>query len=183
LSFTIEQKTEGDMADSEVAEFPFRAPRLSLLVLFWHPVVNALSAFNWLFFVSDETNLLGSQLSRAHIAFNVIGALTYLLISAVLIFWPYRFGAFMLGKTRRNRLVLGAILVYFTHILPCWMIEFSIVWNYGWFTVVQGTSFILLTMSFIVETLVVWLGYVWQMAGFMQQNYGNTVFGRGSSAK
>lgn len=161
-------------------ELPIRVPRLSLLILFWHPVVNAISAFNWLFFTSDETNLLGSQLTRAHIAFNVIGALVYLILSAVFIFWPYRFGAFMLGKTRRNRLALGSILVYFSHILPCWMIEFAVVWNHGWFSVLQGTSFVLLTMSFIVETVVVWVSYIWHMAGFMQANYGNTVFGRGT---
>lgn len=162
---------------------PVRFPRLSLLVLFWHPIVNGLSAFNWLFFVSDETNLLGSQLPRAHIAFNAIGAVVYMMISSVLIFWPYRYGAFMLGKTRRNRLSLGSILVYFAHIMPCWIIEFSIVWNHGWFSVLQGSSFILLTMSFIVETLVVWFAYMWFMAGFMQSSYGNTVFGRGTLTK
>lgn len=162
---------------------PVRLPRLSLLVLFWHPIVNALSAFNWLFFTSNEINLLGSQLPRAHIAFNVIGAMVYLVLSSVLVYWPYRYGAFMLGKSRRNRLSLGSILVYFAHILPCWMIEFAVIWNHGWFSILQGASFILLSMSFIVETFVVWFAYMWFMAGFMQVSYGDTVFGRGTLMK
>lgn len=86
----------------------------------------------------------------------------------------------MLGKTRRNRLAAGMVIIYFLHVMPCWMIEFSVVWNFGWFSILQGTSFIMLTMSFIVESLLVWISYVWQMAGFMQVNYSNTVFGRGS---
>ena len=125
--------------------------------------------------------MLGRNLPRFHIAFDVIGLLTYLLVASVLIYWPYRFGAYMLPKTRRNKLMLGAAIIYFFHVLPLWFVEFTIVWNYGWHTLIQSVSFLFLTFSWVVETLGVWYAYMWHMAGFMNKNYGNTKFGRGGA--
>lgn len=158
-----------------------RPPRLSLVLLFWHLIQIFISGFNWLYFLSNETSMIGTNLPRAHIAFNVMGMISYVLLASVFMFWPYRFGSFMLNKTRRNRLVAGCIIVYFIHVMPCWMMEFSVVWTYGWFSVLQGTSFLFLTLTWSLETLFVWLAYAWNMSGFMHNQYANTKFGRGSA--
>lgn len=76
-------------------------------------------------------------------------------------------------------MMFGSVLVYFVHVLPCWIIEFGIVWDSGWHTTLQSLSFMFLTISWIFETLAVWYGYMWHMAGFMQRYYSNTIFGRG----
>ena len=102
-----------------------------------------------------------------------------MLIASLLMFWPYRYGQFMLPKTRRNRLSGGIGIAYFTHVVPCWMMEFSVVWTYGWFTTLQGVSFICLTLTWALETVYIWAAYMWFMAGFMNNRYGNTKFGRG----
>ena len=165
-----------------MADFPLRPPRLSLAILLAHPIAMAVSSFNWLLFTSNETSLLGATLPQAQIAFNAIGSFSFLIIASVLMFWPYRFGSFMLPKSRRNRLLLGTAIVYTFHVLPCWVIEFSIVWNYGWFAIIQAVSFIYLTSLFILESITVWIAYIWHLSGFTQNNYGNTLFGRGSSS-
>lgn len=157
----------------------FRVPRVSLFLMHWHFFLLMVTGFNWRFFVSKEESMLGSNLPRIHLAFVIMGTLIYAFLASVFMFWPYRFGNYMLPKSRRNKLFLGAFLVYFVHVLPCWIVEFSIVWNYGWHTVIQAVSFVYLTVSWIIETLSVWYGYTWHMAGFMNANYGMTRFGRG----
>lgn len=159
--------------------YSLRGPRLSLFLLHWHFVQIFICGFNWRFFVSKEESMLGTNLPRAHVAFNVMGLLAYLFVASVFIYWPYRYGSYMLRKRRRNLLMLGSIIVYFIHVLPCWMIEFSIVWSYGWFTLIQSVSFLFLTISWILETVGVWIAYMWHMAGFMNNNYGKTPFGLG----
>ena len=125
--------------------------------------------------------MLGDNIPRAHAAFNIIGLLAFSFVGSVLMFWPYRYGCYMLPKRRRNKIFAGVAVTYFTHVLPCWMIEFSIVWSYGWFELLQGVSFILLTVTWILETVAVWHAYTWHMAGFMQIHYDNTLFGRGTT--
>ncbi len=156
-----------------------RAPSFALFVLQWHFVQIGISGFNWRFFVGNEESLLGVSTPRIHLAFCIIGLLVYLFVASVLIYWPYKYHASMLPKNRRNRLMLGSVLVYFTHVLPIWIIEFGILWTYGWLTLMQGIAFIFITVSWIVETLGVWYGYIWYASGFLQKNYGDTVFGRG----
>ena len=159
--------------------FGLRAPSFTLVLLHWHFLQVIISGFNWRFFISKEESLLGSGTPQAHVAFAVLGLLTFLLFASVLIYWPYRYGNFMLRKNRRNRLMLGSVIVYFIHVLPLWIIEFNIVWNYGWLTLMQGVAFIFLTVSWILETMGVWYAYMWHMSGFMHKNYANTRFGKG----
>ena len=156
-----------------------RAPRLTLFLLHWHFFQVAICGFNWRFFISQEVSMLGENLTRFHIAFDIIGLLAFLMVSSVFIYWPYRFGAYMLPKTRRNKLMTGLFIIYFLHVLPLWIVEFGIIWNYGWHTLLQSVCFVFLTISWVLETLGVWYGYAWHMAGFFQKNYGNSALGRG----
>jgi hypothetical protein len=161
-------------------EWPFRAPRLTMFLLHWHFIQVIVCGFNWRWFISKEESMLGPDLPRFHIAFDVIGLLSFLLVSSVLIYWPYRYGAYMLPKSRRNKMMLGLAIIYFFHVLPLWMVEFSIVWSYGWFVLIQSVSFVFLTISWCVETVGVWYAYIWHMSGFMNRNYGTTVLGIGA---
>jgi hypothetical protein len=157
----------------------YRVPRATLVLLHWHFLQIIISGFNWRFFISKETSLLGESIPRIHIAFATIGLILYVFVASVVIYWPYRYGQLMLDKHKRNRLMFGTALVYFLHTLPLWIIEFDIVWSYGWFSVIQGVSFIFTTISWVLETLGVWYAYMWHMSSFMHNNYANTWFGRG----
>lgn len=159
-----------------------RLPRLSLFALLWHFILIIICSFNSRYFMLDEESMLGQAVPRIHMAFNIIGFLAYVFVASVLIFWPYRYGAYLLPHSRRNRMLAGIAVVYFLHVLPCWMMEFAVVWVYGWFTLLQGTSFILLIITWIIETVIVWLGYIWHMSGFINRNYGHTRFGQGYSS-
>lgn len=156
-----------------------RSPQMTLVILHWHFVQIVISGFNWRFFISKEESLIGPTVPRFHIAFCVIGLFVYVFVASVLIYWPYRYGQLMLGKHRRNRLMLGTALVYFLHVLPLWIVEFNILWTYGWIALVQGVAFIFITISWIIETLGVWYAYMWHMSSFINRNYGDTIFGRG----
>lgn len=122
---------------------------------------------------------MGDNVSQIHIAFVIIGIFVYILVASVIIYWPYRYGEMMLAKHRRNRLFIGTALIYFFHVLPIWIIEFSIAWNYGWLSLVQGVAIVFVTISWVLETLGVWYSYMWYMSSFMHNNYANTAFGRG----
>lgn len=156
-----------------------RSPQWTLIILHWHFMQILLSGFNWRYFISVEGSLLGESVPRIHLAFCIIGMFIFLLAASVIIYWPYRYGALMLAKHRRNRLMMGTAMIYFLHVLPLWIIEFNILWTYGWLALVQGVAFIFLTISWIIETLGVWYAYMWHMSGFMHKNYANTLFGRG----
>ena len=156
-----------------------RSPRVTLLLLHWHFLQILVSGFNWRFFISKEESLLGSTVPRFHIAFCIIGLFVYAFVASVAIYWPYRYGQLMLTKHRRNSLMFGTALVYFLHVLPLWIVEFNILWSYGWITIMQGVAFIFITISWIFETLGVWYAYMWHMSSFLHKNYGNTRFGRG----
>ena len=157
----------------------YRPPNLALFILQWHFIQIFLSSFNWRFFVSSEESLLGQSVPRIHLAFCIIGLLSYVFVASVLVYWPYKYHSSMLPKNRRNRLMLGSAVVYFTHVLPIWIVEFNILWTFGWLTTMQGVAFVFITISWIVETMGVWYAYMWHMSGFLNKNYGNTVFGRG----
>jgi hypothetical protein len=152
-----------------------RGPNVSLLLLHWHFFQMLVAGFNWRFFVSKEESLLGAATPSLHLAFCVFGLLVFALFASVLIYWPYRYGSFMLDKNKRNRLMIGSALVYFFHVLPLWVIEFDILWSYGWMSEVQGVSFCFLSVSWIIETLGVWYAYIWHMSGYMNKNHGAVI--------
>eukprot|EP00658_Telonema_sp_P-2_P060915 TRINITY_DN49697_c0_g1_i1.p1 TRINITY_DN49697_c0_g1~~TRINITY_DN49697_c0_g1_i1.p1 ORF type:complete len:171 (+),score=25.97 TRINITY_DN49697_c0_g1_i1:335-847(+) len=161
--------------------FPLRLPRFTLFLMIWHVAIIILCFLNWRFFMSAEESMLSQQLPRIYLGFNIIGVLAYVFAGSLLMFWPYRYGAFMLPKNRRNKLMMGVAVSYFSHILPIWLMEFVVIWNFGWFNLIQGASFVLLTMTWSLETLGVWYMYVWQLSGYLDRHYGRTKFGQGAS--
>lgn len=160
----------------------FRLPRFSLFLLVWHAIVLTFTFFNWRYFVSEEESMVENTLPKVHLAFNIVAVLAFVLLGSVLMFWPYRYGAFMLPRNRRNKLLYGVSVSYFSHVLPLWIIELIIIWNYGWFVMIQSISFILLTMTCILETIAVWHFYIWHMSGYIHRTYGGTRFGLGYSS-
>jgi len=150
----------------------FRQPSMPLFFLFWYLAEISLSILNWWFFLDVEKQLLGTTVARTHLAFNLVGGFSFLLIAAPLMFWTYRYGHRMLTKRRRNRFSLGVLIVYLLRDLPIWIIEFRIVWIHGFMVEIQGVSFIATTMTFLVATVVCWFKYAWRMAKYFQIMYG-----------
>ena len=151
----------------------FRKPRITLFLLFWYFAEIGVSVLCWWFFYSREQQLLGTIIPNTHIAFNACGGAAYLLISAVFMFWPYRYGHCMLVSKRRDRFTTGIFIVYFLRDLPCWIIEFQVIWKHGFMSEIQGISFIVATITFAFATFVVWFKYTWRMAKYFQEMYGH----------
>jgi hypothetical protein len=157
--------------------FEFRGVSFSLVLLNIHFVAIILSWFNWRYFISAETSLLGTETPKLYVAFCVIGTFGFFLIGSLYMYGSYRWAAFLREKSRRNRLLTGIAVSYITHILPLWIMEFGIVWTYGWMTLLQGTHFVFLSIIWFAETLLVWLSFAWHGAGLLHEKYGDTMFG------
>ena len=161
--------------------YPLRLPRFTLFLMAWHAALIIVCFFNWRFFMSAEESMLNQQLPRIYLAFSIIGTLFYVFGGSLLMFWPYRYGAFMLPKNRRNKMMIGVALSFFSHVLPLWIMDFSVIWLYGWFSLIQGASFILLTITWGLEMIGVWYMYTWQLSGYLDRHYGKSAFGQGAS--
>lgn len=157
--------------------FQFRGVSFPVFLLNIHFLATIFSWFNWRYFINEEISLLGEQTARLHLAFCVIGTLGFFLVGSLFMYASYRWAAFLREKSRRNRMLSGAAIAYLTHILPLWIMEFGIVWSYGWMTLLQGVHFVFLSVLWVVETLVVWLAYTWHGSGLLHEKYGNTMFG------
>eukprot|EP00759_Apiculatamorpha_spiralis_P011330 PhF_6_TR18727/c0_g1_i1/m.27358 len=154
----------------------FRPPHFTLSLLFFYLAEGTVSFWNWWWFIATESNLFGSTLVQAHIGFNILGALVFLIFSSPFLFWPYRYSSQMPARTRRNAVAICLYTVFFLHDFPLWMMEFWVCWKYGWIHVLQGISLILLTFAAAYGTFSVWLTYAWKMAKFLQRYYGSATF-------
>ena len=161
--------------------FELRGVSFPLFLLNIHFVATIFSWFNWRYFIANEESLLGSSQPKLYLAFCIIGTVGFFLIGSLYMFASYRWSSFLREKSRRNRVLSGAAIAYMSHILPLWIMEFGFVWTYGWMTLLQAVHFVFLSMIWIVETLIVWLGYTWHASGLLHEKYGDTMFGAPAS--
>jgi hypothetical protein len=175
----MDTETDFQLDENSWFKLPFQIRGVSfpLVLLNIHFVATIFSWFNWRYFINQEQSLLGDSTPRLYVAFCVIGTVGFFLIGSLYMYAAYRWAAFLREKSRRNRMLSGAAIAYLSHILPLWIIEFSIIWEYGWMTLLQGAHFVFLSMIWICETLLVWLAYTWHASGFLHQKYGSTMFG------
>jgi hypothetical protein len=157
--------------------FQLRGVSFPLVLLNVHFVSVIFSWFNWRYFINAEVSLLGDQTPRLYVAFVVIGTIFFFLFGSLYLYASYRWAAFLREKSRRNRVLSGVAIVYLSHVLPLWIMEFGIIWTYGWMSLLQSAHFVFLSVIWILETLTVWLAYTWHGAGLLHEKYGSTMFG------
>eukprot|EP01061_Rhynchopus_euleeides_P032806 TRINITY_DN54608_c0_g1_i1.p1 TRINITY_DN54608_c0_g1~~TRINITY_DN54608_c0_g1_i1.p1 ORF type:complete len:186 (+),score=55.21 TRINITY_DN54608_c0_g1_i1:193-750(+) len=151
-----------------------RAPRASLFLLYWYFMEVFMSFMAWWWFYSREKALLGDSLVVGHFVCNVIGSVLYVGIGSVLMFWPYRYYHQMLASSRRNRIMAGVYTIFLSRDLPCWLMEFWVVWKHGWIHVLQGVSVLLTTVSFGLGLVMCWLIYTWKLAKYLEHQFGSS---------
>eukprot|EP01059_Diplonema_ambulator_P035212 TRINITY_DN8206_c0_g1_i1.p1 TRINITY_DN8206_c0_g1~~TRINITY_DN8206_c0_g1_i1.p1 ORF type:complete len:187 (+),score=15.08 TRINITY_DN8206_c0_g1_i1:39-599(+) len=151
-----------------------RAPRASLFLLYWYFMECFMSFMAWWWFYNKERSLLGDTLVVWHLVCNIIGATLYVFIGSVLMFWPYRYYHQMLASSRRNRIMAGVYTIFFSRDLPCWFMEFWVLWKYGWIHILQGISVLLTTCSFGFGLIMCWLIYTWKLAKYLEQHFGSS---------
>jgi len=149
-----------------------RSPQSALFLLYWYFIEIFISFMAWWWFMDRERALIGDTLVDWLVAFNAIGAVVYILIGSVLMFWSYHRMHCLKRSCRRNRLFGGVALVFLFRDLPCFLIEFWIVWKYGWMHILQGISVMLTTFSFSISLLMVWFIWAWKAAKCLELNYG-----------
>ena len=149
-----------------------RLPKVQLAALFLYFMQYIIIILNWWWFVSYEVPLFGSALVRAHIAFAVMGSILFILIASPFLFWSYRYSNQMPPKTRRNCFFFAVGVAFLTHDFPLWLMEFWMVWQFGWMHVIQGMSIFLLTFTTLVGLFSVWLGYAWKLSRQLQHYFG-----------
>eukprot|EP00662_Eupelagonemidae_sp_cell21_P016350 gene16350-57019_t len=57
--------------------------------------------------------------------------------------------------------------------LPCFLMEFWVVWKYGWIHILQGISVLLTSFSFSMSLLMVWFIWAWKLAKVLEMNFGS----------
>ena len=121
-----------------------------------------------------ERALLEDTLVDWHLACNIIGAVLYVFVGSVLMFWPYRYYHQMLDSSRRNRIMAGVYTIFLVRDFPCWLMEFWVLWKYGWISVIQGISVMLATFSFAFGLIMCWLIYTWKIAKILEKQFGSS---------
>ena len=154
-------------------------PKVHLLYLFFTINCFTFSLFAWLLTFRLEAGLLGDTLADAHIAFTAVGITLFTMITSPLVYWPYKYGAQLPPRYRRNFVFLGIMLLWILNTFPLWIMEFYVGWQFGIFHVIQGISLVLLTMHAFFGFLATWIGYTWKMSKILQVQFGtpmNTVY-------
>jgi len=151
-----------------------RIPHLSLTLLYFYVAEGTVCLLNYWWFIKYESNIFGTMLVNAHVGFNVLGTLVFLFVSSPFLFWPYRYANQMPPQSRKSSIYFCLYTIYFLHDFPLWAIEFWVVWKYGWLSVIQGVSLLLLTFAAAYGTFAVWLSYAWKCSRTLQYYYGMT---------
>ena len=156
------------------AVFSFiRLPRTTLFLLYWCLSHYIVSLYYWWTFLWVETSLLGSTIALVYAICLSTGAALYLFGASACWMQVYRFGHEMLPNERRRRITLGFALIYFPHILPCWIVEAYLVHLHGFLCNTQCLCFIISTVTWITFSMCIWLSYTWFMARFLNFRFGD----------
>jgi hypothetical protein len=153
-----------------------KKPAVHLVVLFYYFISYFLTLLNYWFFLGNERTLIGNDFVQAYLAMNVIGIACMLLLGSPWIFMAYYFGSQLNYRQRRNATVLGLVISFVFHDFALWVMDFYVVWNYGWIHLLQGTSFVLLCVSATVGFFGLWLGYAWKVSKILQQHFSANAF-------
>jgi len=143
-----------------------------LFFMCWYCVENVIPLANYIVWVRNQTTMLTPELRITYITFVGIALVVYfapvlyLFVRACM----YHSGRrFMQQEPRaRHYLWYGIAAVYFFADKPLFIIEFYIVYHFGYHHLLQTCSFLLKTISWLLGSVVVWVSYVWWMSRKLQ---------------
>jgi hypothetical protein len=124
---------------------------LTLIVHFLHPLLCIANYLDW---VRHQNETLGTRIVTVYLAMSIIAALVYLFVSSVFYMWAWRYPE--PEEIAKRRRIYGVIINLIFSDFPIFLIEVQIVWDVGFVTGLQGTSFIFTCMSMLYSALRVW---------------------------
>ena len=146
-----------------------------IFLMYWYGACSIFSIINYVSWVRFEEDLVGGDVTRAYLAFVLITVMVYLCASGFCFFWAARYcdqetkeGI----KQRNKRVHQGMLFIYFLSDVPFFILDLYIVYWYGWVDVIQGISFVLKLMSWMVGTFFVWFVYMWKVSKFLHRKTG-----------
>eukprot|EP00755_Sulcionema_specki_P009340 Sspe_Gene.43450::Locus_21179_Transcript_1_1_Confidence_1.000_Length_1018::g.43450::m.43450 len=162
-----------------------RFPSPSLLILYWFAVDAWIAIFNWWFCLSQSSiRDVAAAASNAHVTFALVGFLVYFTLASSLLYYPHHFKPRLeewdrivnrpnhrkeLGRRAfRQNTVLGIWSAFFSGVLPRFIIEMHIVYEHGWFYVLQGIALIVTFVSAFLGFLTVWTSWMWKASKRLQ---------------
>eukprot|EP00659_Diplonema_papillatum_P009715 gene9715-15085_t len=133
-------------------------------LMYWYGACSIFSIANYVSWVRFNEPLVGSTVEGAYLSFVVLTILVYVFVGGLSFFWAqfYCDRESKEGiKSRNRRVHTGMFFIYFLSDSPLFIIDLYIVYHYGWVDEVQGITFILKLVSWLVGTFFVWFVYMW----------------------
>ena len=155
---------------------PLKYPNDDLVWLYLYFMTCLLTVINHWWFVSNEPSIFGSAIVTAHLVFNIVGTFAFALIGSPFLYYAYAYRHHMSVRAHRDYGSLCSSITFLLHDLPLWILELWMCWRWGWISVIQGVSLVVLSVSFALGFLGTWLGYAWFVAKFLQTYFGETAF-------
>ena len=129
---------------------------VTLITIVIHIVHPLLCIANYLDWVRHQNNddALGEKLVVAYLAMSIISALFYLLVSSVFYMWAWRYPE--PEEIAKRRRIYGIVTNLIFSDFPIFLVEVQIVWEVGFATGLQATSFLFTCLSMLYSGLRVW---------------------------
>eukprot|EP00754_Rhynchopus_humris_P037088 Rhum_TRINITY_DN19189_c0_g1::Rhum_TRINITY_DN19189_c0_g1_i1::g.169489::m.169489 len=146
-----------------------------IFLMYWYGVCSIFSIVNYVKWVRFNETLLGRDLKSAYFAFVFLTTLVYLFATGVCFLWAAKYcdQETKEGIKQRNRRVhQGMLFIYFLSDTPFFIMDLYIVYWYGWRDEVQGITFVLKMMSWMVGTFFVWFIYMWKVSKILHKKTG-----------
>lgn len=148
-------------------------PRIHLIVLFLFGCTQLINLLSYIIYVQNQQKVFGKNGVAAFIVFTCCGILSFFVVSAPLIYWPYAHGNEMSPVARRNMFCLGVIISFLVHDFPMAWIQLWIVTSFGWRDILLSISLFLTLFCFGISFLVTWLSYSWRTSKILQIRFGD----------
>lgn len=124
---------------------------ITLVIHFVHPLLCIANYLDW---VRNQEGALGQKLVVAYLAMSIIATLFFLMVSSVFYMWAFRYPE--PEEIAKRRRIYGIITNLIFSDFPIFLVEVQIVWDVGFATGLQGTSFVFTCISLLYSGLRVW---------------------------
>eukprot|EP00756_Hemistasia_phaeocysticola_P001865 Hpha_TRINITY_DN11291_c0_g1::TRINITY_DN11291_c0_g1_i1::g.167373::m.167373 len=143
-------------------------------LMYWYGTCTVFSLSNYVSWIRYQDEQFGVNTPRAYVTFVVITLVVYISISGVCFFWAQfyckddREGR----KKRRSRVHLGMFFIYFLSDTPLFFLDLRIVYYHGWQEEIQGITFVLKLLSWLLGTFFVWFIYMYRATKWLHKKTG-----------
>lgn len=157
-------------ADDPLVHSPlqfFSSFNFPLFYLLWHLMITHWNLANYVAWVRfNDWLLLNRPNSSVYLAMVVISSIAFWLVCGPMFFYAAKYAK---DSRRRNRFFTGGIVImYLFADVPLWMCDMSIIFYVGFIDVGQGITFVLRSLSFLVNSYVTWNVYLHRLSKFLQ---------------